>query len=179
MTIESFLEGARRELHRLRRLGDSALAQISDMDFFEAPCPEANSAAVIVKHLSGNMHSRWGGFLTSDGEVRRDRDAEFMTTAADTRAQLERQWREGWDLLFDVLDSIEEADLDRIVRIRNEPHTVRQAILRQLVHYAQHVGQIIYVCKLKAGEHWKTLSIPRGGSADFAQRGGTYLLPRK
>ena len=175
MTNETYLEGCRRELGRLRRLAERALAQVSDEAFFASTGPESNSAAVIVKHVSGNMLSRWQGFLSSDGEAGRDRDAEFVITGADTREALERQWNQGWDTLFDVLGSLGESDLDRVVLVRREPHSVLQAIQRQLVHYACHVGQIVYVARLTAGENWQCLSIPKGQSAAVNERPGNYL----
>ena len=175
MTNESLLQTTEREMLRLRRLADRALAQVPDAAFFACPDPEVNSAAVLVKHLSANMTTRWGGFLTSDGEAGRDRDVEFLITEDDTRASLQQKWREGWDVLLGALGSLAESDLDRVVRIRDEPHTVLQAIQRQLVHCAYHVGQLVYACKSGVGADWQSLSIPRGQSASFNDRGGAYL----
>ena len=175
MTNESFLEGVLRELRRQRALADRALAQTSDEGFFWCPGPGSNSAAILVKHLAGNMIYRWTDFLSSDGEPGRDRDVEFVLTPEDTRGDLEKRWNEGWETLLGTIGSLGEADLGRQVRIRREPHTVLQAIQRQLVHYACHVGQLIYVCRLSVGQEWTTLSIPKGQSAAFNARGGTYL----
>ncbi len=178
MTNESFIEGVGRELTRLRGLADRALSQVTDDGFFWAPHPEANSPAILVKHLSGNMMNRWSDFLTSDGEGARDRDVEFVITCDDTRVYLDRRWNEAWNTTLRVIGSVDESDLGRVVQIRREPHTVLQAIQRQLVHYAGHVGQLVYVCRLSAGGDWTTLSIPRGKSSEFNARGGTYLAGR-
>jgi hypothetical protein len=124
MTNESFLEGVERELRRLRRLGDCALEQVTDEGFFWLPAREVNSAAVLVKHLSGNMIYRWRDFPNSDGEPGRDRDVEFQITSDDTRAALERDWNRGWETLLDAVKSLAGSDLSRVVRIRREPHTV-------------------------------------------------------
>jgi len=176
MTNESFLESCRRELGRLRRLADGALAQMSDDVFFRIPAPGSNSAAIIVKHLAGNMRSRWSDVFNSDGEAAgRDRDQEFKIAGEDTREALGQAWREGWEALFRALGSLDDADLGRVVHIRREPHTVRQAIQRQLVHHAYHVGQIVFVARLSTGDAWQTLSIPWGQSAAANARPGRYL----
>jgi Protein of unknown function (DUF1572) len=128
--------------------------------------PESNSIAIIVKHLYGNMRSRWTDFLTSDGEKPdRNRDTEFEFPAA-TRAQLTAQWEAGWKFVFSALASLTDADLAREVLIRNERHSVMQAINRQVAHYSYHVGQIVFLAKHFAGDRWTTLTIPRGKSAE-------------
>jgi len=146
------------------------MAQCPDEGLFIALDPESNSIAIIVKHLAGNMRSRWQDFLTTDGEKPdRHRDTEFETPPA-TRAELMEMWERGWKYLFDALEPLTEADLARTVTIRTEPHSVMQAINRQVAHYAHHVGQILFLAKhltfTKTGK-WESLSVPRGKSADM------------
>jgi hypothetical protein len=170
-----YLEEARRQLRGLRRLAEGALAQLQDDELFVALDAEANSAAVIVKHITGNMRSRFTDFLTSDGEKPdRRRDQEFEMNSATTRAEVMRWWEDGWARVFAAIDPLTPEDVLRTVTIRGEPHTVLQAINRQIAHYAQHIGQIVFLAKhLRAGE-WKTLSIARGKSEDFKPVGGNY-----
>ena len=153
-----------------KKLGDRAMAQCPDEALFITLDGESNSIAIIVKHLSGNMRSRWLDFLTSDGEKPdRNRDTEFETPAS-TRAELVEQWERGWKYVFDALEPLTEADLTRTVTIRTEPHSIMQAINRQIAHYAHHVGQILFLAKhltfTKTGK-WESLSVPRGKSADM------------
>ncbi|HWA87953.1 MAG TPA: DUF1572 family protein [Opitutus sp.] len=179
MSPESYLALAVREFRRLKKLSDDAMAQCPDDQFFAAPGPGDNSVAVLVKHMAGNLVSRFAHFLTSDGEKPdRDRDAEFEILPADTRASLTAAWERGWNLLFTELGALTDADLGRTVTIRGEPLTVLQALNRQLMHYAYHAGQVVYVAKHFRGGAWKTLSIPRGGSAAFNQSPATYLSNR-
>ena len=148
-------------------LGDGALQQTPDDALLTTLDAESNSIATIVKHMTGNMRSRWRDFLTSDGEKPdRHRDTEFETPPK-TRAELMALWEANWKLLFDALTPLTEADLGRTVRIRGEAHSVMQAINRQIGHYAYHVGQIVYLAKHFAGPKWKTLSVPRRKSAEF------------
>jgi hypothetical protein len=153
-----------------KKLGDRAMAQCPDEALFITLDAESNSIAIIVKHMSGNMRSRWRDFLTTDGEKPdRNRDREFETPP-DTRVQLVEMWERGWKYVFDALDPLTEADLTRTVTIRSEPHSVMQAINRQIAHYAHHVGQILFLAKhltfSKTGK-WESLSVPRGKSADM------------
>ena len=153
-----------------KKLGDRAMTQCPDEALFTTLDPESNSIAIIVKHLSGNMRSRWLDFLTTDGEKPdRNRDTEFETPLT-TRAELIEQWERGWKYVFDALEPLKEADLTRTVTIRTEPHSVMQAINRQIAHYAHHVGQILFLVKhltfTKTGK-WESLSVPRGKSADM------------
>ncbi|HSF03056.1 MAG TPA: DUF1572 family protein, partial [Solirubrobacterales bacterium] len=153
--------------------------QVDDTQFFHTPAPDANSIAVIMKHVGGNLRSRWTDFLTTDGEKPdRDRDSEFETGAADTRASISARWEEGWRLQFSAIQGLSPADLSRTVAIRGEPHTVLQAIQRQLTHYAYHVGQIVFLARHFAGPRWRSLSIPRGRSKDFdvARDGRPYRM---
>lgn len=159
------------EYRKLKRLGERALAQLSDEQFFITLDAESNSLAVIVKHLAGNMRSRWVEFLTSDGEKPdRQRDQEFAIDAHTTRAQVMQWWEGGWQHVFAALDPLAPADLLRTVMIRGEAHTVVQAINRQLTHYAMHIGQIIFLAKHLQATAWQSLSVPRGQSEQFKQR---------
>lgn len=165
---ESYVQLVGREFKRLQALAERAMAQLSDEQFFAVPSPGDNSVAVIVKHMGGNLVSRWTDFLTCDGEKPgRDRDTEFQITVDDTREQLLRVWTRGWTALFGALEPLSDSDMTRLVRIRGEPLTVLQAVNRQLTHYAYHVGQIVYVAKHHRGTTWQTLSIPLGRSAEF------------
>ena len=151
-----------------KSLADRAMEQLSDEELFKSLDEEGNSIAVIAKHMAGNMRSRWTDFLTSDGEKPdRHRDQEFEMPAAISRAELLRTWEQGWAILFAALAPLEEADLPTKVFIRGEPHSVMQAINRQIAHYAHHVGQIVFLAKHFKGSEWKTLSVPKGKSADF------------
>ena len=176
----AYLADVRREYRRLKDLADRALAQVSDDDLFHVPDPVSNSLAVIIKHMSGNMRSRWRDFLTSDGEKPdRHRDMEFVIVESDTAETLLTGWEQGWDHALGALDSLEPPDLARSVSIRGESHTVMQAIQRQLSHYASHVGQIVQTARSRAGESWQPLTIPLGKSEEFNQNPTGYIeLPR-
>jgi hypothetical protein len=146
------------------------MAQLSDEQLQLAIDPESNSIAVIVKHLAGNMRSRWTDFLSTDGEKPdRNRDSEFDAPPA-TRAALMELWEAGWQCVFTALEPLNASDLERTVYIRNEPHSVMQAITRQVAHYALHIGQIIFLAKHLQSSRWVSLSIPRGKSGDFNTR---------
>ncbi|HKW64253.1 MAG TPA: DUF1572 domain-containing protein [Candidatus Acidoferrum sp.] len=157
--------------HYYKKLGERAMSQCSDENLFVAIDSESNSIAIIVKHLAGNMRSRWLDFLTTDGEKPdRNRDTEFED-APKTRAALMEMWERGWKYVFDALEPLTDADLGRTVTIRTEPHSVMQAINRQIAHYAHHVGQIVFLAKhltAKATGKWESLSVPRGQSKQFA-----------
>ena len=171
MKPESYFEDAILQFRKLKDLADKALAQVGDKDFLRALDPESNSIAAVVKHIAGNMRSRWTDFLTSDGEKPdRKRDTEFAISGGDSRENLMAQWEAGWRRLFDALDPLGSDDLDRAVLIRGEPHTVLQAVNRQLTHIAYHVGQIVFLARHFASGHWKSLSIPRGKSEEFNTR---------
>jgi len=162
-----FLSSARKEFAYYRQLGEKTFPQLSDEDLFRKPAPGSNSIAVIVKHLHGNMRSRWTDFLTSDGEKPwRQRDAEFDNDPGD-REELMKRWNEGWTHLFTAIDPLMPRDLDRVVLIRTEQHTVAQAITRQLAHVPYHIGQIVLLGKLFLGNDFLWLSIPPGGSRAF------------
>jgi hypothetical protein len=152
-----------------KSLAEKSFAQISDDDIKWAPNDSSNSIAVIVHHLSGNMLSRFTDFLSTDGEKPwRDREAEFAEGYGDKAHMLEA-WEKGWETLITALDSVTDTDLERIVFVRNEGHTVFEAFQRQLAHYASHIGQIIYIAKALKGSEFKSLSIPKGESAAFNQ----------
>ena len=150
-----------------KKLAERAIEQVSDEEFFAQIDTESNSIAVIVKHIAGNLHSRWRDFLTTDGEKPdRNRDTEFQMIG-DTREPLMEFWERGWQTLFDNLEPLTEEELSHNVTIRGEPHTVVEAINRQLTHYSYHIGQIVFLAKHLRSSEWKTLSVPRNRSADF------------
>ena len=163
-----FLEDALAVFRKYKQLGEDAIAQLGDEEFFALIDAEANSVALLVKHLSGNMHSRWSNFLTADGEKPdRDRDREFVIEPETTREEVMHWWNDGWDYVFAAIEPLKPEDLKRTVLIRNEPHSVVKAINRQLTHYAYHVGQIVLLAKHFKSETWKSLSIARGQSEIF------------
>ena len=165
---QHYLDDVTALFRKMKQQGERALAQVSDEQFFAQLDAEANSLALIVKHIAGNARSRWMDFLTSDGEKPdRHRDSEFEIEPGDTRASLMQRWERGWKYLFDAPEPLGADDLMRTVRIRNEEHTIVQAINRQLAHYANHIGQIALLAKHYAGPRWQTLSIPRGKSEEF------------
>lgn len=166
-----YLKEALRQFHGLKKLADRAMAQIPEADFFRKLDAESNSIALIVKHLAGNMRSRWKDFLTSDGEKSdRNRDSEFEIEHGDTREDLQRRWNEGWNLTVSAIEPLSAEDLMKTVLIRGEPHSVLRAINRQISHYNYHVGQLVFLAKHFAGSGWKTLSIPRGKSEEINAR---------
>jgi len=159
------LTDALREFRNYKTLAEKAMAQVNDDEFFRQIDAESNSIALIVKHLAGNLKSRWTDFLTADGEKPdRDRDGEFVTEAADTRTSAEAKWQEAWKITLAALEGLSDKDLHREITIRGEPHTVLKAINRNLNHLAYHVGQIAFLAKHLAGQRWQTLSIPRNKS---------------
>ena len=171
----SYIDEAFRSLRGYKRLADGAIAQLSDEQFFATPDPESNSFAIIMKHVAGNMRSRFTNFLTTDGEKPdRNRDREFVMHKDARREEVLISWEQNWHLVFETLNSLHAEDLERTVTIRGEPHSVLQAINRQVVHYAYHVGQIVFLAKHLKGAEWKTLSVPKGQSerynAEMAQQ---------
>ena len=163
-----YLRDVVEQFRQLKSLADRAMAQVRDEDIFATLDAEANSLAVLIQHMAGNMRSRWTDFLTSDGEKPdRNRDSEFVVAAGTSRADLEARWEEGWRCLFQTLTALSEEDLALTVLIRAEPHSVIKAINRQLTHYGYHVGQIVFLAKHFASDHWRTLSVPRGRSRQF------------
>ncbi len=163
----NYLESALKQFEYYKMLGDKTFEQLTDEQLFWQYNAESNSIAVIVKHLWGNMLSRWTDFLTTDGEKDwRNRDAEFENDI-NNREELLQKWNAGWDCLFTALRPLTEADLGKIIYIRNQGHTVMEAINRQLAHYPYHIGQIVFIGKMMADTGWKSLSIPRGNSATY------------
>ena len=166
----SYLEDSLALFAYYRKLAERAMAQVADEQLFAALDEDSNSIAIIVKHMAGNMRSRWTDFLTTDGEKpTRNRDSEFEEPPS-TRAELLGLWESGWACLFAALQPLTEADLGRTITIRGEAHSVMQAINRQLAHYPHHVGQIVLLAKHFAGDRWQSLSVPRRGSAEFNRR---------
>jgi hypothetical protein len=177
-----YLEEAGRQFRGHKRMAESAMSQLRDEDFFVTLDPEANSVAILVKHLAGNMRSRFTDFLTSDGEKPdRFRDHEFELATGTTRAEVMKWWEEGWNCVFAAIDSLKPEDVMRTVTVRGQPHSVMQAINRQIAHYAQHTGQIVFLCKHLRFSEWKTLSIPRGKSESYkvAPANSDRGLPRE
>jgi len=166
----SYLEDSQAVFRYYKNLAEKAMEQVADEHLFAVLDEEANSIAVIVKHMTGNMRSRWTDFLTTDGEKpNRNRDSEFVDPPA-TRAALMADWENGWARVFESLESLADEDLARTVTIRGEAHSVMQAINRQLAHYPHHVGQIVLLAKHFASHHWQSLSVPRNKSAEFNQK---------
>ena len=173
MERESYLQIVVRELDRLKKLSESALAQLDDGEYFRRPSEAENSVATIVKHVSGNMRSRWRDFLTSDGEKPdRHRDGEFEMPAHVSRDEVLGWWESGWAIALAAIEALAPEDLERTVTIRGEAFLVVEALNRSAAHTAYHVGQIVYLARHFAGAKWQTLSIPKGRSAEFAK--GTF-----
>ena len=163
-----YLSEVLRQYRGHKRMGEAAMAQLKEEDFFVTIDPEANSIAILVKHLAGNMRSRFTDFLTSDGEKPdRFRDQEFIVGPNTTRSEVIDWWEQGWKYVFSTVEALKPEDVMRTVSIRQEPHTVLQALNRQVAHYAQHIGQIVLLAKHLRSSEWKTLSIPRGKSEEF------------
>lgn len=163
----TYLISAVKQFQYYKALGEKTFDQLSDEQLFWQPGEESNSAATIVKHLWGNMMSRWTDFLATDGEKEwRNREEEFENDIQ-TREEMMHKWTEGWNCLFNALESINEKDIDSIIYIRNQGHTITDAVNRQLCHYAYHVGQIVFIGKMLRNEKWKSLSIPRGNTEAY------------
>jgi len=166
----SYIEDALAVFRQYKQLGDKAIAQVTDEQMFASLDEESNSIAIIVKHLAGNMRSRWTDFLTSDGEKpTRNSDSEFVDPPK-TREAVVREWEQGWACVFSAIEPLTDADLSRTITIRGEAHSVMQAINRQVAHYAMHVGQIILLAKHYAGAQWQTLSVARNRSSEFNRK---------
>ena len=162
MIERQYLDDTLAEFRKLKAQAERAIAQIDDEQFFATLDSDANSIALIVKHIAGNMRSRWTDFLTSDGEKPdRNRDGEFEVAPNDTRETILARWEDSWGRALDAIGSLQPGDLQKTVTIRGEPLTVLQAIARQITHYAAHIGQIVLLAKHFAGPRWRTLSIPK------------------
>lgn len=169
--VRDYLEDSILQFRKMKELGEKAMLQISDEEFFVLPDEESNSVALTVKHISGNLRSRWTDFLTTDGEKDwRKRDTEFCLTASDSRDPLMQAWQTGWQVLFEALEPLQIADFDKKITIRGEPHSIVQAINRQLTHYSYHIGQIVFLAKHLKSTEWKTLSVARNSSEEFRQK---------
>ena len=170
-SAQHYLADALRTFRDYKTLAERALAQISDEDFFKTIDDESNSIAINIKHMAGNMLSRWTDFLTTDGEKpERNRDIEFVILPGTTRDEMIAYWEKGWKCVFDAVEPLQPDDLMRTVRIRQQDHTVIQAINRQIAHYAYHTGQIVFLAKHFKSSEWQSLSVPRNRSAEFNAR---------
>lgn len=167
MIATIFLDSVLKRFAYYKSLGDQSIAVLTEDQLHWQPAGEPNSIYLIIKHMNGNMLSRWTDFLHSDGEKpSRNRDSEFEETAA-SAAMIKTLWEEGWQCMLDAIGALQPADLEKTVYIRNEPHTVIDAINRQLAHLPYHVGQIVYIAKMIKKNDWQSLSIPKGKSQDF------------
>jgi len=163
----SFLNSVTKQFKYYKSLGDKTYSQLTAEQLFWSPSPEANSIAILIKHITGNMKSRWTNFLTEDGEKEwRNRDDEFVNTFK-TKEEVLAYWETGWSCLFNSLNSLSAANLEDIVYIRNQGHTVTEAINRQLCHYPYHIGQIVFLAKIILGDDWQTLSIAKNASNKY------------
>lgn len=166
----AYLDETRRAFRGYKRMAEEAFAQVSDAELFRQLDPEDNSIAVVMKHMAGNMRSRWTDFLTTDGEKPdRHRDDEFIMESSTTRLELLQWWESGWKLVFDAIGSLQPQDLERVITIRGKEHTALQAFNRALAHYAYHVGQIVFLAKHFRSAAWHTLSIPKGQSETYGR----------
>lgn len=175
--VQNYLESVKKQFEYYKMLGDKTINCLTDNQLFWQYNPESNSISIIVKHLWGNMMSRWTDFLTADGEKTwRKRDAEFENDIKD-RQELLAKWEEGWSCLFEALETVNEINFDTLIYIRNNGHTITEAINRQLTHYAYHIGQLVYIGRMVRGESWESLSIPKGGSVAFND--AKFAKPKK
>jgi uncharacterized damage-inducible protein DinB len=173
---KAYLEDIIFSFRKQKELAEKAVRQVEDQDFFKKPGEHSNSISIVIKHVAGNLASRWTDFVTTDGDKPwRDRDAEFVIGPEDTRERLIAAWEAGWAALLQTLAGLHEEDLLKKVTIRTEEHTVFQAIHRSLTHTAYHVGQIVYLSRLVTKEDWKWITIPPGQSTQAKGRGGKYL----
>ena len=166
----SYLEDSLSLLRYYKSLAEGAIEQVTDEELLMVLDPEMNSIALTIKHMAGNMRSRWTDFLTSDGEKPdRNRDSEFVEPPS-ARGELMKKWEDGWQCVFEALEPLSDTDLSRTVTIRGEPHSVMQTINRQIAHYAYHCGQIVLLAKHFRQNEWRSLTVPRGRSTEFNQR---------
>ena len=166
--VQNYLDDALSSFRAYKKLADKAIAQLKDEEFFVTLDEEGNSVAVVMKHMAGNMLSRWTDFLISDGEKPdRNRDMEFMIEPHTSKDDVLAYWDRGWKSVFDALEPLRPEDFEKKITIRGEEHTIVQAINRQMTHYAYHIGQIVFLAKHFRSAEWKSLSIPRNRSSDF------------
>jgi len=167
---KSYLKSAQKQFQYYKNLGEKTFAQLNEEELFWQPAPEANSMAIIVKHMVGNMLSRWTNFLTEDGEKSwRHRDDEFMNSYT-SKNDILNAWEQGWHCLFNALEQISDHQLENIIHIRNQGHTITEAINRQLCHYSYHVGQLVFIGRMLKADEWKSLSIPKNQSQEYNQK---------
>jgi len=172
--VQNYLDDSRSAMRAYKKLAEKAIAQLKDEEFFVTLDDESNSVAVVMKHMAGNMISRWTDFLTSDGEKPdRNRDMEFVIEPSNTKIEVVAYWNRGWQCVFDALEPLRPEDCEKTVTIRGETHTIVQALNRQLMHYAYHIGQIVFLAKHFRSAEWNSLSIPRNRSAQFNAYLGT------
>ena len=177
--MDSYLASIKKQFQYYRLLGENTFDQLSFEELKNEISEDSNSIAIIVKHLGGNMLSRWTNFLTEDGEKEwRNRDLEFHDTI-ETKEELIKFWNSGWTCLFDAINSLDKNNLEKIIFIRNQGHTVTEAINRQLAHYAYHVGQIVFLGKVIKGKYWKSLSIPKGDSKKYNEEKFSEIKGRR
>lgn len=170
---KNYLGNVITEFRKMKSLADRTFKQLKDEEFFLSPDEESNSIAVIIRHMSGNMLSRWTDFLTTDGEKDfRNRDSEFDNIFYTDKDDIMMRWENGWDCLFKAVTALTEDDLLKTIKIRNEPHSVIEALNRQLSHYSYHIGQIVYIGKHILNKNWNSLSIPKGKSDEFNRKMG-------
>lgn len=163
----SYLPSIKKQFEYYKLLGDKTFVQLTEDQFFWLSNADDNSISIIVKHIAGNMKSRWTNFLTEDGEKEwRNRDDEFINSFL-TKEEVIAYWESGWACLFNAINPLSEKDMETIVYIRNQGHTITEAINRQLCHYSYHVGQIVFLGKLLLGDNWKSLSVPKGTSKEY------------
>ena len=166
--VQNYFDDALSALRAYKKLAEKAIAQLKDEEFFVTLDEESNSVAIIMKHMAGNMFSRWTDFLTTDGEKPdRNRDMEFVIDAQTTKEDVIAYWERGWARVFETLEPLRPEDFEKTVTIRGEEHTIVEAINRQLMHYAYHVGQIVFLAKHFRSAQWQSLSVPRNRSAEF------------
>ncbi|MDO6675665.1 DUF1572 family protein [Tenacibaculum sp. 1_MG-2023] len=175
----SYLESIKKQITYYKSLGDKTFDQLTQEELFYQYNQESNSIAVIAKHIAGNMLSRWTNFFTEDGEkLWRNRDDEFVNTFT-TKEEMIAYWEKGWDCFLNTINSLKEEDLEKIIYIRNQGHTVTEAINRQICHYPYHIGQIVFLGKMLQNENWKPLSIPKNASKNFNQQKFSQEKSRK
>nr|BFF37503.1 DUF1572 domain-containing protein [Tenacibaculum mesophilum] len=175
----SYLESVKKQITYYKSLGDKTFTQLTQEALFYQYNQESNSIAVIAKHIAGNMLSRWTNFFTEDGEKSwRNRDDEFINTFT-TKEEMIAYWEKGWDCFLNTINSLEETDLEKIIYIRNQGHTVTEAINRQICHYPYHIGQIVFLGKMLQNEKWVSLSIPKNASKNFNQQKFSQEKSRK
>ena len=166
--VQNYFDDALKSFRSYKKLAEKAFAQLKDEEFFITLDEEANSVAVIMKHMAGNMFSRWTDFLTSDGEKpNRNRDMEFVIESKTTKSDVIDYWERGWACVFNALEALSPQDFEKTVKIRGEDHTIVEAINRQLTHYSYHVGQIVFLAKHFRSANWQSLSVPKNRSAEF------------